>query len=176
MGRKVKTAVLAAFCAGLIWGCGTNAAGGGQPVRLQAAAETAPADLPETAGAVMETDSETLEIGEKMFLTQINDIYNNFHLYQDKTVIVEGIYQEFVFRDGTGTAPVVFRYGPGCCGNDGWGGFLLRYDGEFPAEDSWIRVTGGPELVKNEAGYTDLYLNVESLVVKEERGEEYMLQ
>ena len=55
------------------------------------------------------------------------------------------------------------------------GGFLLKYDGEFPNENDWIRVTGHPELV-TEGYYTNLYLNVASLEVKAERGTEFVTQ
>lgn len=116
-----------------------------------------------------------LEIGEKMFLTQISDMYCNFDRYKDKTIIVEGMYAQFYSWDGSETAPVVYRNGPGCCGNDGWGGFLLKYDGEFPNENDWIRVTGHPELV-TEGYYTNLYINVASLEVKAERGTEFVTQ
>ena len=44
-------------------------------------------------------DSDILEISEKMFLTQINDIYYNFDEYKDKTIIVEGMYASFTTRD-----------------------------------------------------------------------------
>lgn len=121
-------------------------------------------------------DKEVVEITEKMFLTQINDIYYNFNNYENKTVVLEGMYSVFTSTDGTATSPVVYRNGPGCSGNDGWGGFLLRYDGEFPDENDWIRVTGTPVLETNEKGYKNIYLIVSSLEVKDERGAELVLQ
>ncbi|MGI6722345.1 MAG: hypothetical protein ACOX4I_07380 [Anaerovoracaceae bacterium] len=120
-------------------------------------------------------DGDVLEISEKMFLTQINDIYCNFDSYKDKTIIVEGMFTRFDSADGSRSVPVVYRKGPGCCGNDGWGGFLLKYDGEFPGENAWIRVTGTPELIK-EGNSTDLYLEVTSLKVKTKRGAEFVSQ
>ena len=65
-------------------------------------------------------DKNSLEISEKMFITQINDIYFNFDDYKDKTITVEGMYTLFYSPDGKESAPVVYRKGPGCCGNDGW--------------------------------------------------------
>ena len=120
-------------------------------------------------------DENVLEIGEKMFLTQINDMYFNFDDYRDRTIAVEGMYAPFYSRDGSKTAPVVYRRGPGCCGNDGWGGFLLKYDGEYPNENDWIRVTGTPELIE-EGDYLNLYLHVTSLEVKTERGSEFVIK
>lgn len=146
-------------------------------------AEETPAPVPKgdsSSAPVTEPPSETgegdnLEIGEKMFLTQINDMYYNFDDYKDKTIIVEGMYARFYTWDGSGTTPVVYRNGPGCCGNDGWGGFLLKYDGEYPNENDWIRVTGTPELVED-GSYLNLYLNVTSLEIKTERGAEFVEQ
>ncbi len=115
-------------------------------------------------------DSDILEISEKMFLTQINDIYYNFDEYKDKTIIVEGMYASFTTRDGNLKVPVIYRYGPGCCDNDGWGGFLLKYAGQLPQEKDWIRVTGTPELTKTPEGYTNLVLNVISIEMKTQRG------
>ena len=134
-----------------------------------------PSSAPATDPAGESAEGDVLEIGEKMFLTQINDMYYNFDHYKDKTIIVEGMYAQFYSWDGSETAPVVYRKGPGCCGNDGWGGFLLKYDGEYPNENDWIRVTGTPELVE-EGYYLNLYLNVTSLEVKTERGAEFVTQ
>lgn len=122
-----------------------------------------------------DTNSDVLEIREKMFLTQINDIYYNFDAYQDKTIIVEGMYTLLYAWDGSKRIPGVYRKGPGCCGNDGWGGFFLKYDGVLPQENDWIRVSGVPELEEGESFIT-LYLNVTSMEVKEERGAEFVMQ
>lgn len=122
-----------------------------------------------------EKGAEVLEIREKMFLTQIDDMYFNFDLYKDKTIVVEGMYTELYAWDETEKVPAVYRRGPGCCGNDGWGGFLLNYDGEYPVENAWIRVTGTPEMKKN-GHYLDLYLNVISIEEKTERGAEFVMQ
>lgn len=136
---------------------------------FDATKEAATEDLPK------ETSSDVLEISEKMFLTQINDIYYNFDTYKDKTIIVEGMYTLLYSWDGSERIPGVYRRGPGCCGNDGWGGFFLKYDGELPEENDWVRVTGIPELEVGES-FINLYLNVISMEVKEERGAEFVMQ
>lgn len=109
----------------------------------------------------LNNDNNTIVIGEKLYLTQIDDIYNNFQRYVDKTIVVEGMLGNFTEWDDSFSNPVVFRNGPGCCGNDGWGGFFLSdmevkangesylysYKGEEDIElDDWIKVTGKPEL------------------------------
>ena len=120
---------------------------------------------------------DILEISEKMFITQINDIYFNFNDYRDKTIIVEGMYTVMQsWMDESINYPAVYRLGPGCCGNDGWAGFMLQYDGEYPSYDEWIRVTGKPFLKKEKDGSVNLYLDVLSLEVKKERGKEFVNQ
>ncbi|WP_250277188.1 TIGR03943 family putative permease subunit [[Clostridium] colinum] len=120
-------------------------------------------------------NEDILVIGEKLFLTQINEIYFNFDSYKDKTIVVEGMYTLFYNQEGIQNIPVVYRKGPGCCGNDGWGGFFLKYDGEFPKDNDWVKVTGTPELVDNN-GFIELHLNVSKLEVLEERGAEFVEQ
>ncbi len=125
------------------------------------------------AGEVV-SDGDVIEINEKIFLQKINDIYFNFDDYANSTIIIEGMFSNFTNMDGTETRPVVYREGPGCCGNDGWGGFFLLYDGEYPNENDWIRVVGKPILTEAEGGYLELFLKVESLEVKKERGAEFV--
>lgn len=122
-----------------------------------------------------ESNKEVLEIKEKMFITQINDIFYNIDDYKDKIIVVEGMYSKWNLWNGNKKVPVIYRNGPGCCGNDGWGGFWLNYDGKLPNENDWIRVTGTPEIVTEEYCLY-LYLNVISLEVKNERGAEFVMQ
>lgn len=120
---------------------------------------------------------DTIEIKENVFISQINDIYFNFDDYKDKTIIVEGIYSIFESAVSDMTSAVVYRNGPGCCDNDGWAGFLLKYNGEIkPKENDWIRVTGTPELEKTEEGYVNLYLNVSDMQICDKRGLETVMQ
>ena len=122
------------------------------------------------------TKDDVINIREKVFLAQINDIYSNFEDYKDKTIIVEGMFSHFK-DNGTGDkVPVVYRKGPGCCGNDGWGGFLLRGLKSEPKENDWVKVTGKPILEKSKDGYYSLYLKVANLEVKKKRGAENVTQ
>ncbi|WP_262428359.1 TIGR03943 family putative permease subunit [Paratissierella segnis] len=177
MINKYKMMCTILFLCMLLSACGSGV--GKADFEEPSSSETTEIQMPVASDSLEEddksSDSDILEIGEKMFLTQINDIYFNFDDYKDKTIVVEGIYALFYSWDGNETTPVVYRNGPGCCGNDGWGGFLLKYDGNFPNENDWIRVTGTPELVTEEY-YTDLYLNVSSIEVKTERGAEFVAQ
>ena len=51
----------------------------------------------------------------------------------------------------------------------------MKFDGELPKDNDWIKVTGKPELVKN-GDFNDLYLNVTKLEVLEKRGAEFVQQ
>lgn len=121
------------------------------------------------------SQDETLIIGEKMFITQIEEIYYNFEHYKDKKIVVEGMYTLFYDENGVKNKPVVYRNAPGCCGNDGWAGFYLNYDGEYPEDNDWIKVTGTLELIQL-GNFFDLCLNVEKIEVLEQRGEEFVIQ
>ncbi len=137
-----------------------------EPVRQQ--------EIPDVPQPIIEVpEGKTIEIKEKLFLTQINDIYFNFENYKEKTIIVEGMFTFLESYDGDLKFPAVYRRGPGCCGNDGWGGFMLDFKGKYPKEDDWIRVVGKP-FIREENGYEDLYLKVSSLEIKTERGAEFV--
>lgn len=117
-----------------------------------------------------------MEIREKMFIAQIEDIYYNIEDFKDKHIKVEGMYSVVEPEEGDiEKVHFVYRNAPGCCGNDGWAGFMLNYDGEYPNKNDWIQVVGTPEIVKNGV-YEDLYLNVISIEVMEERGAEFVNQ
>ena len=119
-------------------------------------------------------EGKILEIGYKKFLTQLNDIYFNIGDYADKTIVVEGMFTYLVsYLDEGLRTPAVYRRSPGCCGNDGWGGFMLDWNGKFPKDDEWIRVAGRAFIQEN-GGFEDLFLKVESLEVKKERGLEFV--
>ncbi len=136
-----------------------------EPPRNQEYVEPPALEIPE---------GDVLEIKEKLFLTQINDIYFNFERYKDKTIVVEGMFTYLVSYIDESQFPAVYRRGPGCCGNDGWGGFMLDWKGTFPEPEAWIKVIGKP-VVKEYKGYQDLYLEVQSLEVKAERGKEFVV-
>ena len=147
-------------------------------------AEPVPAPQPEKAESqpvvaeppkTEQKNGGVLEIKERKFLTQINDIYFNFDSYKDKTIIVEGMFTYLVsYFDEDVQFPAVYRRGPGCCGNDGWGGFMLDWNGKYPEPDEWIRVVGTP-VIKENKSFQDLYLKVQSLEVKAERGKEFVV-
>jgi uncharacterized membrane protein YcgQ (UPF0703/DUF1980 family) len=132
-----------------------------------------------TIGCTKGNSTDTVEIGEKMFIAQINDIYLNADDYFGKTIKLEGIFKQTQYVEGQDQYYFVIRYGPGCCGNDGNVGFEVAWDKEkvqpYPADDSWVEAEGVLKFYEEE-GYRLSYLDLSSLNVKSERGAETVLQ
>ena len=106
----------------------------------QAASDDYPYD---TAADRAAFDDQKIDItvGDKLYMTQINDWYTNFADYDGKSVVIEGYY--VVFND---KYTFVGRKGPVCpyC-TGGYVDFEFKSDQDLSAlvsESSWIRVTG----------------------------------
>lgn len=134
------------------------------------------------------TSKEPFVIDESQFLKQLNNIFYYLESYQDRDIVVEGFFgypylkldEEGIAPDAhlaqDGSVPAVYRNSPGCCGHDGWAGFLLEYDGEYPEEGAWVKVTGKPDVVRNEQGGFSLSLAVSSIEVLETQGLDFVTQ
>ncbi|MDR3160061.1 MAG: metal ABC transporter permease [Spirochaetaceae bacterium] len=121
------------------------------------------------------SSGEVVEIREKMFITQTNDVYLNPEDYMGKTIKLEGIFKTEAGYDCSYC--FVIRYGPGCCGYDGSAGFEVAWgvpQRSYPAEDAWVEAVG---VLSNyeEDGFPYLYLSLSDLTVKDERGAEYVV-
>ena len=97
------------------------------------------------------------------FIAKINDIFENYELYKDKTIVVDGKFIEMVTNDGKAKYPAVYRLCNGCGDEYGWAGFMLIYKGKYPEYDQWIRVSGKPVIKKTKDGYYNLFLKVTSM-------------
>ena len=137
-----------------------------------AKAETAETGKPEAA------DLPILEIKEKLFIAQTNDVYLNTDEYIGRRIKLEGLFKTDSYVGSAWTYRFVLRYGPGCCGYDGTAGFEVSWpeglEAAYPAEDDWVEAVGVLDSYE-EDGYPYLYLALESLEVKEERGAETVL-
>jgi uncharacterized membrane protein YcgQ (UPF0703/DUF1980 family) len=120
-------------------------------------------------------DGEVFEIREKMFVSQVNDIYLNAEDYLGKVISYEGIFKEDAYPEMDAVYYYVVRYGPGCCGTDSNPGFEVIWDGDYPKQDEWVEATGILEAYE-EDGYQYLRLQLSSLEVMDVRGEEYVSQ
>jgi uncharacterized membrane protein YcgQ (UPF0703/DUF1980 family) len=125
------------------------------------------------------SNEKIIEIKEKMFVAQVNDIYLNTEDYLGKTIKLEGIFKKEQPYEGDPYC-FVLRYGPGCCGNDGNVGFEIRWDKSmarpYPKAESWVESTGVLKYYE-EDGYSQyLYLDLISLNVLNKRGLETVVQ
>jgi len=128
--------------------------------------------------AALSPNKGVIEIKEKMFLAQVNDVYMNPEDYLGKTIKLEGIFKEEQGHEKSYC--FVLRYGPGCCGNDGNAGFEVAWAKEgaqpYPAVDSWVEATGVLKSYEEDGYYRYLYLDLSSLNVLSVRGAETVLQ
>lgn len=125
-----------------------------------------------------------VEIREKMFIGQVNDVYINEKDYLGKTIKLEGLFMNEQGYDESDSEYyslyAVYRYGPGgCCGYDGIVGFEVRWpegkEDYYPENDSWVEATG----IINKYDYNNIqvvYLDLISLNVLNKRGKEYVTQ
>ena len=114
------------------------------------------------------------EIDEKLFITNVNNIYLNYEDYVGKHIKIEGLYMEIPDVDNT-TYNIVARHGPACCVDDDIVGFqILNYETK-PQINDWIEVIGTVETY-DVNGYTAVYIKVTSLNIKEDHGLEYVEQ
>ena len=120
----------------------------------------------------------TVEIKEKMFIAQVNDVYLNTDEYLGKTIKLEGIFRQDVGVDKL--YRFVFRYGPGCCGNDGVAGFEVAWAEEkakpYPPDDSWVEAIGVLKMYEKDEFMQYVYLDLSSLTVLSRRGAEFVMQ
>ena len=130
-----------------------------------------------SAGAAKGGNS-IVEIKEKMFIAQVNDVYLNPDDYVGKTIKLEGL---FMTQDNGAQIPpyyFVIRYGPGCCGNDGNAGFEVIWDKQtpvYPQDNEWVEAVGVFGSYE-EDGYPYYCISLSSLKVLDERGQEFVLQ
>ena len=176
----------------LFAGCGNGQklpakknAAGTNAVKISDGAADAPAQAsgPSANGIWLEAkqaaDGQVVEIKEKMFIAQTNDVYLNPDDYLGKTLKLEGIFKTEDYGNTDKTYCLVLRYGPGCCGNDGNAGFEVAWDGAshepLPKTDDWVEATGTLKSYE-EDGFPYLYISLSSLVVEETRGAEFVAQ
>ena len=118
---------------------------------------------------------DIVEIKDVAFRTQIDEIYLNTKDYMGKTIKLEGIFKKE--QSGGQEFYYVIRYSPGgCCGTDGWTGFMVRWNEKnYPEPESWVEAIG----VLNSFwlnGNPQLYLDLSSLSVLNKRGMEFVIR
>jgi len=123
--------------------------------------------------AVNRENKEVIDIEEKIYLSQMTDIYMNTEDYIGRILSMEG----YMLPDDTGDDIIgaVVRNTPGCCGDDGITGLSYIWDGEVPADNDWIKVTGVLS-IRTEGEQVYLILEAQSVEIKTERGEDFVSQ
>ena len=97
----------------------------------------------QTADNNKNVDTENaMVITDNYFIEQTNDIFYNTDDYIDKTIKIAGLIYTYEDYTSGETYYAVVRNTPGCCGNDGLAGLDIRYDGEYPEEDTWVEIVG----------------------------------
>lgn len=120
-----------------------------------------------------DVSGDVVVIKDKMFIAQCNDIYLNPDDYKDKTIVLEGMYGEAVDPATDLPYSTVYRNGPGCCGNDGIAGFEIRFAGQQPKLNDWVRVAGKLKRIEENSSYYYV-LELSELTVLTERGAEFV--
>jgi putative membrane protein len=124
------------------------------------------------------TNGEVVEITEKLFIAQLNDIYLNQGEYIGKKIKYEGMFTQYSWEETGMTYHLVYRKSPGCCGADGRAGFEVLWPNDletYPNENDWCEVVGTLETY-DENGQSYLHIVLDSLTVLETRGEEFVSQ
>ncbi|MGI6004173.1 MAG: hypothetical protein ACOX88_01960 [Christensenellales bacterium] len=171
-----KALILMIACAVLLAGCSAPSAVAPDPGNRDGApsvslpAFSAPLNSPDSARS-----DDILEIKEKMFIAQTNDIYLNPEDYLGRTIKYEGIFGSFKDEVTGAVYYYVIRYGPGCCAYDSNAGFEIAWSGDYPKENDWVEAIGVLEQHEDD-GIPYLVLNLSSLTVLDTRGQEYVYQ
>ncbi|MDR1408975.1 MAG: hypothetical protein LBJ12_01605 [Oscillospiraceae bacterium] len=130
---------------------------------------------PAASTSASQADGKVIEIKEKMFVTQTNEIYLNAKDYLGKTLKYEGYLTVYNEPQTNAKYYAVVRNGPGCCGPDANPGFEVSWNKDYPKEDDWLEVVGVLEQYE-ENGEQYLRVKLDSLKVLETRGAEYVNQ
>ena len=120
-------------------------------------------------------EGNVVEIKEKMFIAQTNDIYYNADDYLGKILKYEGLFDIYTDSNTGVDYYFVIRYGPGCCGIDANAGFEVAWDKGYPNQDDWVEAVGVLEDYE-EDGVPYLRVALSSLTVLDVRGAEVVTQ
>jgi zinc transport system permease protein len=174
---KVLTLLLA-LCVLSLAGCGGVKNAGLQKNRAGTQSVQAPAAGKAFQGGGAAGEG-VIEIKEKMFIAQTNDVYLNPQDYLGKTITLEGLFKMAKPEGREAPYCFVLRYGPGCCGSDGNAGFEVAWDSDgaafYPREDDWVEASGTLKTyIEDEFPY--IYISLSRMKVLDTRGAEYVSQ
>jgi len=133
------------------------------------------------------SDDSVVEIDERVFLTMVTHINQNSNDYIGRTVRFEGMFQSFYLPALGGDYHEVYRKTLGCCGDDGFTGFIVYLGDIAPLQDNaWVEVVGAFEWLLVELPQADdgierepirlLRVAADSITELDERGLEFVVQ
>ena len=138
--------------------------------------QTQEPDLKQEDGFVFLDEHKDIDITihERMFIAHLNDVQLNADDYMGATIQIEGMYTYFDYG-GESKYHVVYRTGPGCCGDDGFYALEFVYDDVDLEVGDWIEVIGVLDMYID---YGIKYLTLQALSVtkKDARGVEFVTQ
>jgi len=123
------------------------------------------------AGCTADSDG-IIEIQDRFFINQVNNITLNHNQYLGRTIRYEGIFRSSFSMITNEDIHIVYRYVPGCCGPEGIIGFIVDLGDFAPlATDAWVEVVGVLEEIEDSLG-TRIQLSLTTLTELDERGDE----
>ncbi|MDR1637055.1 MAG: hypothetical protein LBR93_06930 [Treponema sp.] len=125
-----------------------------------------------------EPKNAIIEVREKMFIAQTNDIYLNSEDYLGKTIKLEGLFSIEDFPWQERPFYYVLRFGPGCCAYDGSAGFEVVWESSikpnaiYPKDNDWVEAIGILKAFRDGG----IYIALATLTVLDKRGAEFVQQ
>jgi uncharacterized membrane protein YcgQ (UPF0703/DUF1980 family) len=183
MKKYVVLILSVVFCLVFITGCGSDSSAKNT---AQDTSQTTSEESSTTASSSSTDTTTTAEAARQkrasqniqgtLFVEQCNDVYLNPEDYDGKSVKIEGLMDIYPSEEDGTTTYGIFRYGPGCCGNDGVAGFQLQTTKELTFQsEEWIEVNGTFRVAENE-GVITVVIETEDVTLKEEQGTEFVVQ
>jgi uncharacterized membrane protein YcgQ (UPF0703/DUF1980 family) len=175
MKKYIALVLSVVVCLVLITGCGSDASAEDTSQAADSSTTEPSTGTTNTAEAARQKRASQ-NIQGTLFVEQCNDVYLNPEDYDGKSVKIEGLMDIYPSEEDGTTTYGVFRYGPGCCGNDGVAGFQLHTSKEltFQSED-WIEVNGTFRVAEDE-GVITVVIETEDITLKAEQGTEFVIQ
>jgi len=118
--------------------------------------------------------SDDIEITDRFFILQVQEIHSNVEEYLGRTIRYEGMFRSVHWAPLDRDYHYVIRYVDSCCGPGGSIGFEVYFeDGNISPvpENAWVAVAGVLDEYEEEGMY-HLRLIVTSITALEERGQE----
>jgi len=96
-----------------------------------------------------QASNDKVELNDRFFVAQTEEIYKNSEDYLGKTIKYEGILKVYDVYGADTKYYLVIRYvsyGLGCCAVDttidASVGFCVKWDKEYPSENDWVEAVG----------------------------------